>query len=207
VGLREELCKLLLFLPLLPILIRRGNELEAVIVACFVGLGFAIEENVNYFMNSDATDVTGRFLSANFFHIALTGMNGLALFRAVMRERGGLNDFLYVFPLTVLAHGIYDGLIDLHGTDLSGYLHMTVYVVFSMFFFNRVSRLRSNTRMTIGLTGAFVFAVSLVIGTVVVYQMSNLGAHAAVSVVVPEILGSAAVVFMFFREFNEQLSA
>jgi RsiW-degrading membrane proteinase PrsW (M82 family) len=206
VGLREELCKLLLFLPLLPFLIRRGDELEALIVACFVGLGFAVEENAGYFMNSDATNVAGRFLSANFFHIALTGMNGLALFRAFRRDRGGLNDFLFVFPVTVLAHGIYDALLGLPHSDISGYLPMTVYIAFSMFFFNRVSQLRSNVRQTIGLTGAFVFAISVVIGTVVIYQMINLGVHAGLLSVGSEILGSAALVFMFFREFNEQLS-
>jgi len=206
VGLREEFCKLLMFLPLLPFLIRRGNELEALIVACFVGLGFAVEENAGYFMHSAATDVAGRFLSANFFHIALTGVNGLALFRAFLRGRGGWNDFLFVFPVTVLAHGIYDALLGLPDSDFSGYLAMTVYIAFSMFFFNRASQLRRNARMTIGLTGAFVFAISVVVGTVMIYQMMNLGAHAGMLVVVSEILGSAALVFMFFREFDEQLS-
>lgn len=212
VGLREELCKLLLFLPLLPFLLRRGDELEAVIVASFVGLGFAVEENAGYFMNSGASDVAGRFLSANFFHIALTGMNGLALFRAFSQERGGPNDFLYVFPLTVLAHGIYDALLNIPPSafpglsDLGGFLPMVVYIVFSMFYFGRVSQLRTNIRMTVGLSGSFVFGISLVMGVVVIYQMMNLGPGAGLSVATSEFLGSAVLVFMFFREFNEQLS-
>lgn len=85
VGAREELCKLLLFLPLLPFLIRRDDELEALTVGCFVGLGFAVEENCGYFTMSAAASAPGRFLTANFFHIVLTGAGGLALFRACTR--------------------------------------------------------------------------------------------------------------------------
>jgi len=43
VGFREELAKLLLFLPLVPFIIRRGSEREAMMVAGCVGLGFARE--------------------------------------------------------------------------------------------------------------------------------------------------------------------
>lgn len=207
VGLREEFCKLALFLPLLPILLRRQNELEALTVACFVGLGFAVEENAGYFLDSEAASMAGRFLSANFFHVALTGMNGLALYRVFARYRSGPNDFLYVFPLTVLAHGCYDALIDLPQIGLSGYLPMVVYIAFSLMFFDRVSRLRDNVRMTVGLSGSFVFALSLVMGAVIVYQMMNLGSRAGLLVAWSELLGSFGVVFMFFRAFDEQLAA
>src|SRR5439155_6951671 len=43
VGLREELCKLLLFLPLLPILKKRASRIEAMTCGALVGLGFAAE--------------------------------------------------------------------------------------------------------------------------------------------------------------------
>ena len=87
VGLREEVCKLLLFIPLTPILIRRRNELEFLLVASFVGLGFAYVENFNYLISSMGTGVAGRFLTANFFHISLTGMSGL-FFCRMWKTRG-----------------------------------------------------------------------------------------------------------------------
>src|SRR5207244_9548964 len=62
VGLREELCKLLLFLPLLPALLKRGSRIEAMTCGALVGLGFAAEENVGYFLRYDAATAMPRFL-------------------------------------------------------------------------------------------------------------------------------------------------
>jgi len=204
--LREELSKLLLFLTLLPILIWRKDELEAVIAASFVGLGFAIEENCGYFMTSEASSAPARFLTANFFHIALTGMTGLALYRACTRGAAGINNFLLVFPICVLAHGAYDGLIDLPDSDIGGYAANLILVVFSAFYFSHVHPLRSNVRSTLGLTGAFVTSISLLAASVIAYEMINLGPAAGLTAIFPQILGSAILLFMFFREFNEPLT-
>jgi protease PrsW len=205
VGAREELCKLLLFVPLLPILIKRDDELEALIVASFVGLGFAVEENGGYFMMSEAASAPGRFLTANFFHVALTGMNGLALFRACTRGASGLNDFLFIFPVTVLAHGGYDAFFHLPQFDEGGYVSMVIFILFTAYYFRRAHELRNNVRMTIGLTGSFVFGMSLLAAAMTVYQIVNLGADAGTTLIVTEILGSAILLFMFFRVFNEPL--
>jgi hypothetical protein len=205
VGVREELAKLLLFAPLLPMLIKRDDELEALIVASFVGLGFAVEENGSYFMMSEAASAPGRFLTANFFHVALTGMNGLALFRACTRGASGLNDFLFVFPVTVLAHGAYDAFFDLPQFDEGGYVSMVIFILFTAYYFRRAHELRNNVRMTIGLTGAFVGGMSLLAAAMAIYQMTNLGADAGTMLITTEVLGSAIMLFMFFRVFNEPL--
>lgn len=203
VGLREELCKLLAFAPLLFFMRRNYDDFTALIVASFVGLGFAIEENGSYFVASAATSVPGRFLSANFFHIALTGLNGLALFRA-FRGSAGLNEFLFIFPLTVVLHGLYDAFMSLPDLD-QGYFSMCIFVGFSMYYFRRVHELRENVRMTISLTGAFVFATSLLAAAMIVFQMTKLGASAGAQVMFLEIVGSVILLIMFFREFREPL--
>lgn len=206
VGAREELSKLLLFVPLLPFLIKRDDDLEALIAASFVGLGFAIEENGNYFTMSEATSAPGRFLSANFFHIALTGVNGLALFRACTRGAAGMNEFLFILPLTIVVHGLYDAFLDLPKLDDTGVLAGIVLIGFSVFYFRRVHELRSNRRMIIGLTGSFVLGISVLAAAMIVFQMVNLGPSAGASAIVMELLGSAILLFMFFREFNEPLT-
>lgn len=203
IGLREELCKLLFFAPLLFFMRRNYDDFAAVIVASFVGLGFAIEENGSYFIASAATSVPGRFLSANFFHIALTGLNGLALFRA-FRGSAGLNEFLFILPLTVVVHGLYDAFMSLPNLD-EGYFSMGIFVAFSMYYFRRVHELRENVRMTISLTGAFVFATSLLAAAMIVFQMTKLGASAGAQVMFLEIVGSVILLIMFFREFREPL--
>jgi len=206
VGVREELCKLVLFLPLLPFLIKRNNELEVLIVASFVGLGFAIEENCGYFMLSEATSGPGRFLTANFFHVALTGLNGLALFRAFTRGTSGINDFLFILPVTILAHGAYDALLDLPEVEGGGYLATAVYAGFAMFYFKQVHQLRKNIRMTLGLTGAFVISCSLMAASVIAYVMIDLGPGPGLAAIAPQLLGTAVLLFLFFREFDEQLA-
>ena len=100
-------------------------------------------------MMSEAASAPGRFLTANFFHVALTGLNGLALFRACTRGMSGLNDLMLMLPLTITAHGLYNALLDLPDIDGGGFLAMVVYVSFSLYFFNRIHALRSNAPMTL----------------------------------------------------------
>lgn len=206
VGLREELCKLLLFVPFLPVLLKRDNELEALLVASFVGLGFAIEENGNYYMMSEAASAPGRFLTANFFHIALTGMNGLFLFRACRWGWAGLNQFLFVFPLTIVVHGVYDALLDTREIEGGGYWAMAVYVAFCQYYFRSLNPLRSNGRRTVSLTGSFVFGTSILGATVIAFQMATLGAGAGATLIFSELLSSAVLLFLFFREMHEPLT-
>ncbi|MGC4074980.1 MAG: PrsW family glutamic-type intramembrane protease [Nibricoccus sp.] len=207
IGLREEVCKLLLFLPLLPFLLRRDDEREALLVASFVGLGFAIEENGSYFLGSQGIDGPGRFLTANFLHIVLTGMNGLALFRACAHGGRGINEFLTVFPLTVLVHGLYDGLSDVPELmEIGGYLAITLYVVSSILYFHRAYELRENLRMTISLTGAFILGLSVVTAVVLIEQISAIGPGPGLTRIVPEFIGVGVLILMFTRTFNEGLS-
>lgn len=206
VGLREEICKLLLFLPLLPFLRRRDDEYEALMVASFVGLGFAIEENGGYFMMSQLAAAPGRFLTANFLHAALTGLNGLALFRACRRGPSGVNDFLAMFPFTVLAHGLYDAGLSLPTVDDTGTASMVIFVGCSWFYFSRVHDLRHTVQSTVSLTGAYVLAVSIVAAAMLAFQMMNLGPDAGLQIAAGEIIGSAILVYMFIREFREPLT-
>jgi len=206
VGLREELCKLLLFVPFVPILLKRDNELEAMLVASFVGLGFAIEENGNYYMMSEAASAPGRFLTANFFHIALTGMNGLYLYRACRWGRNWINQFLFIFPLTIVVHGAYDALLELPEVEGGGFWAMVVYVAFCQYYFKSFHPLRTDGRRTVSLTGSLIFGVSLLGATVIAFQIATLGPRAGATLIFSELLGSVVLLFLFFREIREPLT-
>ncbi len=108
VGLREELCKLIAFLPFVPILIKRQNRLEMLVIASCVGLGFAVEENVSYFHGAPPSLAFQRFLTANFFHFAATGLIGLAFCDAVRNPQQKSLRFVLVFLCVVIVHGLYD---------------------------------------------------------------------------------------------------
>ncbi|MCZ6675432.1 MAG: PrsW family glutamic-type intramembrane protease [Verrucomicrobia bacterium] len=205
VGLREEVCKLLFFLPLAPVLIKRGNEMEFLLVASFAGLGFAYQENFSYLSDSMGTAFTARFLTANFLHISLTGMSGLFFCRA-WRTRGySYNDFLYIFGIAVIAHGLYDALLTSPLMEDGGLLAMILYILFSKFYFKEAHNLRQKSHSVISLTGTMAFGVSLLIASLLVYLSIILNLPQAIQLAFSSFLGSAIILFMFFREFNESL--
>lgn len=206
VGLREEVSKLLLFLPLIPILLRRDHELEVLAIASLVGLGFAIEENTGYFARSAATSAGGRFLTASFMHMALTGVSGLSLYRAFRLGTRGLNEFLWVFPVCIIAHGAYDAFMAIPGISDGGYVSMIVFVAFCYLYFDRANQLRDNVRMTISLTGAFVLGTAVVLAALFGYVMATLGVAAGIAFALSELIGCGVLILMFLRIFNEPLS-
>jgi RsiW-degrading membrane proteinase PrsW (M82 family) len=107
VGLREEVCKLLCVLPLLPWL-RGQAPLMWLIAGSMVGLGFAWEENINYFGRSLGGAVSGRLLTANFLHLSLTGMATYGLCLVLWHRRTHAEQGLRYLIFSVLIHGIWD---------------------------------------------------------------------------------------------------
>lgn len=108
VGLREELSKLAAFALFLPWLLRRRSASAAMLAGAFVGLGFAFEENLSYYVGGGFGVVIGRLLTANFMHAAMTSMCGYALYELVRTRFGSAEKSLITFFGVVLAHGIYD---------------------------------------------------------------------------------------------------
>lgn len=108
IGFREEIAKLICFVPLLPFLRGQTTPVHALVAASCVGLGFAIEENISYFASTSGTSVFGRFVTANFIHISLTGLSGLALWLAIKSPAKWLQHFVVVFVGAVLFHGLWD---------------------------------------------------------------------------------------------------
>lgn len=112
VGLREETIKLACFIPIAIWCARRKNDLEALILAALVGLGFAAMENISYFRTGliEQSGLT-RLLTANPLHFTLTGLVGYYGYRMIVRKFHGMEEFLATFILAVLFHGAYDAVI------------------------------------------------------------------------------------------------
>lgn len=205
VGLREEFCKLFFFLPFAVYLAKRGDERDALIIASFVGLGFAAEENIGYFSQSLALAAPGRFLTANFFHIALTGIGGLYLCRAL--RQSSFNDFLYIFGIMIVVHGLYNTLLSLPQSEIGPFFAMTVFILLSMHYFRELYAISVRTIPTYSLSFLFVSGLCLILSSLIVFQASQIGLINSFALIAPEAIGSALIVFMFFREFNESLGA
>jgi protease PrsW len=191
---------LLLFLPLVPIIVKRGNELEAVIISACVGLGFATFENSAYFQSSLGTSSVGRYLTANFFHMAATGLIGLAVVRGIQHPRTKGPEALAVFGVIVFAHGLYDALMSIPSLADYSMISMIIYVLLAYQFFHELRGMRIERQETISLTATFLCGVSLIAAVTFIYVCSQLGFQLALRALGSQVLSTALMVVMFLRE-------
>lgn len=204
VGLREELSKLLLFMPLVPWIIRRGSEREALLVAACVGLGFAMEENINYFSDS-AGSTSGRFLTANFFHMSATGLCGLAVCRAIWNPRQRLGEAIAIVLLVVFVHGMYDALISLPDLEYYAMGSMILFILLAYQFFHELRAWWEPPGETISLTATFLASIAIVVAATLVYMSSLVGLRLATQSVIAPAVALGIMVYMFLREMPESI--
>ncbi|MEO0795923.1 MAG: PrsW family glutamic-type intramembrane protease [Verrucomicrobiota bacterium] len=204
IGLREELIKLLFFIPLLPFLLKQKNHVFALIVAGCVGLGFAAEENISYFGSSAALAGPGRFLTANFLHISATALCGYSLYRAISTRWKELDYFLSTFLMVVLAHGLYDAFIIVPALMEYSIISMIIYILLCYQMFNVFESIRPHTHKKISLSFVFSVALSVVLATSLGWAMSIFGMEGFRSIGA-DLAGLGIIVIMFFRVINEPL--
>jgi protease PrsW len=201
VGLREEASKLLLFLPLLPVLRKWGDKLDVLVCGAFVGLGFAAEENLNYLAQENLHTGLGRFLTANFFHMALTGTLASALDDFLADREKNAAAFSRTSLFIVAIHGGYDFLLS-HEEYGGGYFAMTAFVFLTRIFLGAVDSAAAKGRANRGgITPlhAFVGAVAVVTGVSLAYAVIAVGPKAALLVMGGGLLGEAIIVYVFVR--------
>ncbi len=205
VGLREEAAKLLCLLPLIPILLWRRDELTALLISACVGLGFAMEENVGYFVATGGTATMGRFLTANPLHMAMTGLIGLAVYRGLRWPRDWGPRALAMFALMVLAHGVYDALIVVPALAEFSIGSAIIFALVMFQFFRELRTLRRTSRETISLSATFLFGVSTVTAVTFVYLSAVSGCTVAFNELAGGVIGLAVMVYLFLREMPETM--
>lgn len=205
VGFREELSKLICFLPLLPWIVRQRDELAALIVAGCVGLGFAMEENVGYIFRSAGSGTLGRLLMPAPIHIALTGLVGLAAYRACRwpKEWGG--QAVAVFLGAVLVHGAYDAFAALPALLEYNIVSYILFCLMQWQFFRELRELRTDRRELVSLSANFITCVALVAAATFVYLSAATGWRGALDIMFMSVLGQAMMVYLFLREMPESL--
>jgi RsiW-degrading membrane proteinase PrsW (M82 family) len=163
VGLREETVKMLFIIPLIPFVLRRRNEAEMLLISSCVGLGFAIEENINYLhMNISAT--MGRMLMANFAHLAWTGALGLALFRFIRWPKTRCEEFIGTFIFVVVTHGLYDAFFAIPELADYGIIGFVLFCVIANRHFDLIQQSRENITHNISPLGVFIIGCTILVG-------------------------------------------
>jgi RsiW-degrading membrane proteinase PrsW (M82 family) len=197
VGFREELCKLLLFLPLMPALLRRGSRIEAMTCGALVGLGFGAEENIGYF-NRSLGSALPRFMTANFLHMSLTALVALAVYDTSRGRQTSRDSINVVFPLAVIVHGFYDLLI--------GEMGLAIVAMFLLIFISRqfirqlvIASSRAEEKDVMRL---LILSMALLTGVSYIYASSIVGPTSAVGFIGSGTFGVFIVVYMFMTELG-----
>ena len=207
VGLREETAKLLLFALFLPWLLRSRVPGRALLTGAFVGLGFALDENRNYYLYEGVANVAvGRLLTANFFHAALTGLAGDALYELLRTRFGTAERFLLCFGGVVLAHGLYDWLqtAGARTTDSAGMLCILVLLMVAQQFFARLGgEVVRRQRSTVSLLALFLVGLAVILSSSFMSAAWETGTLAALGQVGADALGLVPITVFYVRQFND----
>jgi protease PrsW len=198
VGLREELSKVLLLLPLVPIVLRWGRRREALACGALVGLGFAAEENIGYFQMGLSTALA-RFLTANFLHVSTTGIAAVAIDDYARGRAGRDGDLSRALMTVVVAHGLYDFFLSSGAVGGGSFLSMVVFVFLTRRF---VAALRDLPGREKPLLWWFCVGLAVVAGATFVYASALVGPTAALGALVEGALGLAIVMFVFVQELR-----
>ncbi|CAN5735872.1 hypothetical protein BH11VER1_BH11VER1_08310 [soil metagenome] len=205
VGVPEETVKLCLFLPFLPFLLRQPSGVRAALTAGCVGLGFALNENLQYYQDFNVTVAMSRLLTANIVHISLTGILGYELYLLSRSRFHRAVEFLLTFGAVTLAHGLYDFCNSgsaLEGLEIGG----IIIVAFTarrylQCLHNPGSQTSSN--QPISRTCIFCFGSSLLVGVLIVVAVLEMQSLEGITLVLKEALGLSLVALIYVREFKE----
>jgi RsiW-degrading membrane proteinase PrsW (M82 family) len=198
VGIREELSKALLLLPLVPIVRRWGTRREALACGALVGLGFAAEENLGYFHMGLSVGLD-RFLTANFLHLSTTGLVAVAIDDAIRGTRATRESWTQVLPLVVVTHGVYDFFLSSRTVETASFVSMFVFVLLARRFADVIRELPGREGP---LLRYFVVGLALVTGGSFLYATSIVGVGHAATAIVGGMLGVAIMAYVFGRELG-----
>lgn len=205
VGVPEESVKLIFFLPFLPFLLRHGSTAKAALTAGCVGLGFALDENIGYFLETGGAVAVGRFVTANFMHIALTGIVGGWLYEFLRSRFHKSSEFLMAYLGVVVAHGIYDFSSTESAQILGGEIIGIVILVLAARFY--LERLRPEElamrRRTISSTSVFCIGSALLTGVTIMLAVDQADSMKGAVSALRQTVAIFPVALFYIREFRE----
>lgn len=206
VGLPEECAKLALFAFFLPVLLHNRSGVKAALTAGCVGLGFALDENLHYFLDIGPQLAIGRLLTANFMHLSLTGIVGWHLYELFRSRFHHATRFLTVFCAVVAAHGIYDFSLGdsaaAWGFDLADIIILALCAKYYLHLLHENERARP-AGFAISRTSVFVLGTALLGGMLMIVMAWKLQSLKGITLVLEQLVGVALVGLIYIREWRE----
>lgn len=205
VGLREELSKLALVSIFMPYLVWRRDGGLALLASAFVGLGFAIEENIQYYTDGGGI-AWSRFLTANFMHASMTGILGHALYEMLRTRFGHAEKFVTTFLAIVAAHGLYD-YVSSSGLQIAQFAGISIFsiVILALLanrFFELIAETTTSSPGIISPAAVFLIGSALLIATLFVIAGVTTDELSGIAAVGEECVSVAPVAFVYWRRFD-----
>lgn len=201
VGLREEVCKLAIFALFLPWLLWRRTSGMALMTGAFVGLGFALEENINYYQEFGGGVAVIRFLSANFLHAALTGIASHALYDMLRTRFATADRFIATLLAVVVAHGVYDYAPASNAEGLD-WIALIILALVAWRFFDLVALEIPVHANTVAPAAIFSLGTSTLIAVVLILAACQNPQMASVAAAAQECVAIAPIAFIYWRRFE-----
>jgi RsiW-degrading membrane proteinase PrsW (M82 family) len=198
VALREELAKALLLLPLALLVVRIGERREAFACGALVGLGFAAEENLDYFHMGLSTALA-RFLTANVLHVSTTALVALALDDHLRGRESRSGELSRTLMLVIVIHGLYDFFLSSASVDRGSFLSMFTFVLLTRRFVDGIRSLGGNEGP---LVQRFCVGLAVVAGASFVYAAVRVGPQQAAMAILQGALGLAIVIYVLIQQLR-----
>lgn len=205
VGIPEESVKLALFSLFLPLLLRRRSVSRAALTAGCVGLGFAFDENLGYYLRDGGQTAIGRLITANFLHVAWTGIAGCALYELFRSRFQRAPEFLAAFLGVCAAHGLYDFAstpsAQLMGADFAGII---VVVIMARMYLDRLRPDDGALRhRTISATAVFCTGCALLIASTIIVTVWQTNSMRGATQALKSVVAVFPLALIYVREFRE----
>lgn len=205
VGLREELCKLALASLFMPWLVWRRAPGMALMTGAFVGLGFALEENIDYYQDYGDGVALVRFLSANFLHVAMTGLTTHALYDMLRSRFHRAQQFIITFFTIVIAHAIYD-YDPPQITGLGGYVPMLILAFVAWQFWDHVEAEMPHSRQLISPAAIFLIGTALVIAASFLLSAFQTPTREALIGTAMQCVSFLPIAVIYWRRFERDIT-
>ncbi|MCM8532582.1 MAG: PrsW family intramembrane metalloprotease [Lentisphaeraceae bacterium] len=209
IGLREEVCKMLLFLPMLYWLRKEKSYCRILIFSSLVGLGFAIEENYGYLSRAegDPGALMARFMTANFLHMLMTGYICYYLTLAIQYKGRHWDHFTSAFIKVVLVHGVYDFLLIDSNMVEEGmdFFAMMLYIWIAMHYLKLMLDTSPPTHRYVSLTRVFTIVLSVTFGLSLLVVSLDIGVALALKASLMAIIGNVMFAYMFYYQMNDNI--
>lgn len=165
------------------------------VVPGFVGLGFAVTENLGYF-SEYATAAYVRFLTANFLHVAATGLLGWSFLEALSSHQKW-----WLFPLCFLEvsvlHGVYDVFVGIDVLAPFQIVSSMAFVLLALRFFRKLRLFRTLETNYFWMPASIIFGLAVVMAATMVEASARTGFGPAIEVLGYHALTFAMMVYLF----------